>query len=145
MPMNNEVRVPLLRVLTALRHDWTDAEVGDATRVLAEQTADPFTLTLQAIAQARKGSNVRAVSITWPLEAEAVVRTLTARLPEQSRCLTHHNDRVDAVTGEFVCCLQEKAGDSAPPSPFVRTGTSTPPPGLRALIEQDIERKKATK
>lgn len=145
MPMSNAVRVPLYRILCELRPMWSQAEVNDATVTLAKQDGDPATLVLQAVAQARKPSNDRAVSVTWPIQAEAVVRTLTARLPDQRECPTHFGVAVDSVSGEFACCLQERAGDPDP-APFQRPVCSSLTDEKRAELRSLAfpNRKKAT-
>lgn len=134
MPFAEDVRVPLIRLLTALRRDWNDQEVGEATRTLKAQDADPFTLVDQALRQAAKGNNERAISITWPLSKEALVRALPARRPEQREC-PEHGGTITDDQGRFSCC---RFPDAEPLPPFQRP-PSVPPAGVRELVVEALE------
>lgn len=136
MPFAEDVRVPLIRILCALRRDWSDVEVGDATRTLKAQEGTPAALVDQAVRQAANGANMRAVCICWPLSQEALVRALPARRPEQRECETHGgtitNDR-----GEFTCCVYA----DAEPLPAFQRSPSVPPPGVRQTVAAALHRK----
>lgn len=136
MPLSSADQIRLYQALSDYRDHWNDAETLAAVKELAKQEPDAATLHIQAWVRARSPRNERATSITWPLESEAVVRQLPARLPEQHEC-PEHGGTITDDEGRFSCC---KFADAEPLPAFQRS-PSVPPPGVRQTVAAALHRK----
>lgn len=125
MPIPEDIRIQLYKSLSAFRGEdshftgprWTDSEVNAATKTLAALPDPVPALLIRAWHHAGKASNNRAATITHPVEVEAVIRQLPARLEQNEPCPKHESP-VRNDEGRLVCCEQERVPDVA--APFVR-------------------------
>lgn len=142
MPIPEDIRIQLYKSLASFRGEdshftgprWTDSEINSATKALAAMPDTVPALVIRAWHQASKANNQRAITITHPVEVEAVVRALPARLEQDEPCQVHGSP-LRRPNGDYVCCGQP----DGEPAPVLRRA-SPPPAGLRATVAAALGR-----